>query len=231
MCLVVRCIREWLGEDTEFLIDGADVAMSRFITGILRLSSPLHEGFQVDQPWNGTQKTLRAILKKDKENTPAQWKRVFCDANIYDAASLGKNLEYDPRSTGRVNKSLAIRSINETHVELKVVKDAWRLYEKDLCRFLSSSSSVKAAFMCSQQNKPLPLGLSLDQWLDLKRAGDHGQVEHAARYNQVIVTCDRRMAFYAYARGVRCIWAQRHELSPAWNDISMVYRWMLIRPR
>lgn len=47
--------------------------------------------------------------------------------------------------------------------------------------------------------------------LAIKRAGDWGQVEHAARYGKIFVTSDKLAALYAYYRRVRFIYLRRHE--------------------
>ena len=205
--LACRAVREWLGPSCAFLMDGADPVVSRFVTGVFQVNDAFVEGVTLDKKWKDVQKAVREELEGDSQPV-TEWKRVVADANVFDPPPLASDVNFDTRPTGRVNANVALLggTAQEVRVELAGKQ---RILTKSRCMAYSSTGAAMQALEAYERNAPTSMNYTVHQWMDFKRAGDRGQVLHAKRYDQVVVTKDRFMALYAYAMGVRFILVRR----------------------
>ena len=202
-----RSMKEWFGPHQGFLLDGGDVPIMQLVTGLFEIHNALKLGFVMHAKWA----KLKKAVRDEVETVPGTaWERVATDANVFDAPDLAQRVNFDPRPTGRVNSTVTLLGgKNGLSIDVELAVHGRLHLTKEDCEGYSSKYAVRAAWNAFKRGDEAMSGFSIQQWLDLKRAGDRGQVLHALQYDQVVVTGDRYMAMHAFAVGAKFIYVRR----------------------
>ena len=230
-------IRTWFGERCVFQPDTYHPVL-KFVTATKWINKAFYNKFVVEQDYHVVKyesEISRAIARAGVGTTA--WEMVLCDANYYDGTSISDALPIDTAATGWVFRH-GIIGIGPHNVRLEGISDDGKVKRVKYSEFLdnkldsdevereSTRSTLSTAALFSQlpgarrNRRGVLSNAEACQQLNMKRAGDWGQVEACKRSGRIFLTEDRLAALYAFYRKVPFVLIRIHDYQDLGHDMT-----------
>ena len=231
-------MRHFLGRSCVFQPDTYHPLM-KFMLAIRFINKAFFDKFVIDRDFHVMkyEHEIRQAIAERGEELKTDWGMTLCDANIFDGTSIPDPLPVDSRATGWIFRhgipgisphNLRLEGLSsDEKVTISEYKHDERLHklvrDRDQARDDFSTGKLNAdlpgARPDSDSERPNPTLAEVSRLLNLKRAGDWGQVEACKRHGRVFLTADRLAALYAYHRGVSFLLLRIHDYSELQYDM------------
>ena len=224
---LIGVMRSRIGQDASFQVDATDDQLVLLVCSLDHVSKAFLRKFNNPPTMELVRQQLREHMAS--HDIDVRWTTTMSDANLFDAAEKSTVLPVDPRPTGPIYAPYVPYQI-DLH---GIVVDSQK--RKSVHATITDTGGSHTHVVTGSDSKKVLSTQVIDQLVGLphiphpknlrdhvvnctrplqyalKRAGDWGQVEHAAKYGKVFVTSDKLAALYAWYRGVRFVYLRRQE--------------------
>ena len=252
---LIGVMRTRVGTDAYFQVDASDDQLVLLVCSLEHISAAFLRKFVFAPTFAPTSAptfaptTLDQVRERLKQhmrgnNIEIRWVTTLSDANIFDAAEKSSTLLIDPRPTGPIFKGHVSYQIELYGVHLDKTRQRFvnatltdsdglshpKVIPANEAMLTFSTNSIKLLVKLQNVTNPKTLqeyvvNCTKPFKYALKRAGDWGQVEHAAKYGKVFVTSDKLAALYAWCRGVRFVYLRRQEKLAGYASAPLFHRY------